>query len=220
MLDTVTRPPTAPDSLAMAAEIVAAYVSHNSVPVVELTGLLQSVHAALVSITSGPAAAPEPEVLKPAVPVKKSVHEEFIVCLENGKRFKSLKRHLATAYGLSPDEYRTKWGLPKDYPMVAPAYANRRSNLARQMGLGRKSGDAIAEGPKSEAGPDSAGKRSGERRPAGQAAQESRRYKMKGKGRRPRVGALRRTNARRVRHGSPRRCRHGCPDPRDPGGLA
>ena len=134
MLDIVSRPPPAPDHLAMTTEIVAAYVSHNSVPVGELTGLLRSVHGALVSVATGPVALPEPETLKPAVPIKKSVHDEFIVCLENGKRFKSLKRHLSTTYGLTPDQYRAKWGLPKDYPMVAPAYAQSRSNLASQMG--------------------------------------------------------------------------------------
>ena len=142
MLDIANRPPPPPDDIGMAAEIVAAYVTHNSVPTGELPALLRSVHETLASLASGPPAFPEPDVLKPAVPIKKSVHDEFIVCLENGKRFKSLKRHLATTYGLSPEEYRAKWGLPKDYPMVAPAYAQSRSNLARQMGLGRKTGDA------------------------------------------------------------------------------
>ena len=137
MLDTVSRPPT-PDYRGRTVEIVAAYVAHNSVPMGELPPLLRGVFEALVSVSVPPVAPPEPEVLKPAVPIKKSVYDGFIVCLENGKRFQSLKRHIATNYGLTPDQYRAKWGLPKDYPMVAPAYAKRRSSLARQMGLGRK----------------------------------------------------------------------------------
>ncbi len=153
MLDIVNRPTPAPDHLGMTTEIVAAYVSHNSVPVGELTSLLRGVYEALVSVSAGPVSAAEPEVLKPAVPIKRSIQDEFIVCLENGKRFKSLKRHLATTYGLTPDMYRAKWGLPKDYPMVAPAYAQSRSNLARQMGLGRKSGDAQAAASEPEAEP-------------------------------------------------------------------
>ena len=120
----------------------------------ELPSLLRSVHETLASVGSAPVAAPEPEALKPAVPIRKSIHDDFIICLENGKRFKSLKRHLATAYGLSPDQYRTKWGLPKDYPMVAPAYAQSRSALAREMGLGRKPGDAKAAVSLSEVEPE------------------------------------------------------------------
>ncbi len=124
----------------MAAEIVSAYVRNNSVPVGELPTLLQSVHDSLGSIVNGakPEAAKEP--LQPKVPIKKSVTNEYIICLEDGKRYKSLKRHLHSAYGMSPQEYRDKWGLPKDYPMVAPAYADARSNLAKTMGLGRKAG--------------------------------------------------------------------------------
>lgn len=126
----------------MAAEIVSAYVRNNSVPVSELPTLLQSVHDALGGILNGskPEAVKEPP--QPKVPVKKSVTNEYIVCLEDGKRFKSLKRHLHSEHGLSPQEYREKWGLAKDYPMVAPAYADARSNLAKTMGLGRKAGPA------------------------------------------------------------------------------
>ena len=135
----------------MAAEIVSAYVRNNSVPVSELPTLLQSVHDALGSILNGskPEAVKEPP--QPKVPVKKSVTNDYIVCLEDGKRFKSLKRHLHSEHGLSPQEYRDKWGLAKDYPMVAPAYADARSNLAKTMGLGRKAGTPAMEMPEPEA---------------------------------------------------------------------
>ncbi len=124
----------------MAAEIVSAYVRNNSVPVGELPTLLQSVHEALGGILTGAKPEAPKEPLQPKVPVKKSVTTEYIVCLEDGKRFKSLKRHLHSEHGLSPQDYREKWGLAKDYPMVAPAYADARSNLAKTMGLGRKAG--------------------------------------------------------------------------------
>ncbi|PIP00703.1 MucR family transcriptional regulator [Pleomorphomonas carboxyditropha] len=130
----------------LAATIVAAYVGNNSVPVAELPALIASVHAAVAGVANGGNSLqtmPEIEPIRPAVPIKKSVTNDFIVCLEDGKKFKSLKRHLRTHYDMSPDEYRAKWGLPNDYPMVAPAYAEARSNLAKQMGLGqqrRKSG--------------------------------------------------------------------------------
>ena len=124
----------------MAAEIVSAYVRNNSVPVSELPTLLQSVHEALGGILTGAKPEAPKEPLQPKVPVKKSVTTEYIVCLEDGKRFKSLKRHLHSEHGLSPQDYREKWGLAKDYPMVAPAYADARSNLAKTMGLGRKAG--------------------------------------------------------------------------------
>jgi predicted transcriptional regulator len=121
----------------LAADIVSAYVSNNSVPASDLPGLIHEVHSALVRVTSGsvPVVA---EALKPAVPAKKSITNEYIVCLEDGKKFKSLKRHLRTQYNMSPEEYREKWGLPADYPMVAPNYAQARSNLAKQMGLGQQ----------------------------------------------------------------------------------
>ncbi len=123
----------------LTAEIVSAYVSRNSVPMAELPLLLQNVHGALDRIAT--AAAPEEtkvEELKPAVPIKKSVSDDYIISLENGQKFKSLKRHLMTAYGMTPQQYREKWNLPKDYPMVAPAYAKSRSALAKSLGLGRK----------------------------------------------------------------------------------
>jgi predicted transcriptional regulator len=121
----------------LAADIVSAYVSNNSVAAADLPALIGDVHAALVRLGSGtaPAAA---DILKPAVPPKKSVTNDYIICLEDGKKFKSLKRHLRTQYNMTPDEYREKWGLPPDYPMVAPNYANARSELAKQMGLGQQ----------------------------------------------------------------------------------
>lgn len=125
-----------PDILEMTSGIVSAYVAHNSVPVADLTRLIERVHATLVEIGNG--SAPEAKTeLKPAVSVKKSVTDDHIVCLEDGKKFKSLKRHLRTRYDMSPEEYREKWGLPADYPMVAPNYARQRSDLARKMGLGQ-----------------------------------------------------------------------------------
>lgn len=120
----------------LTAKIVAAYVAHNNVPAGELSALVVSTHAALVQLGKPlpePAAAP----LVPAVPIRKSVTPDAIICLEDGKPFKSLKRHLSKL-GLTPDAYRAKWGLPPDYPMVAPNYAEARSQLARSIGLGRK----------------------------------------------------------------------------------
>lgn len=121
----------------LAAEIVSAYVSNNSVPASDLPGLLSDVHSALMRVSTGAAPA-VPEAAKPAVPPKKSVTNDYIVCLEDGRKFKSLKRHLRTQYNMSPEEYREKWNLPPDYPMVAPAYAKARSALAKQMGLGQQ----------------------------------------------------------------------------------
>jgi predicted transcriptional regulator len=121
----------------LTVEIVSAYVSHNTVPVQDLPVLISEIHQALTRASSN-APAPDREDLKPAIPVKKSVNPDFITCLEDGKKFKSLKRHLRTHYNLSPEEYREKWGLPHDYPMVAPNYAAARSNLAKKMGLGTR----------------------------------------------------------------------------------
>lgn len=122
-------------NVAYATGIVSAYVRNNTLNTNELPELIRSVHAALVSLSRPAEDGPEP--LKPAVPVKKSIFREHIVCLEDGQKFKSLKRHLRSKYGLSPDEYRQKWGLPPDYPMVAPGYSEKRSKLAKKMGLGR-----------------------------------------------------------------------------------
>lgn len=123
--------------VSLSAEIVSAYVSKNPVPISELPSLIGSVHRSLVALGSEQAAAPV-ESKKPAVPIKKSVQDDFIICLEDGKKFKSLKRHLGVHYGLTPDAYREKWNLPRDYPMVAPSYAAERSALALKLGLGRK----------------------------------------------------------------------------------
>jgi predicted transcriptional regulator len=120
----------------MTADIVAAYVGANSVAAADLPSLIQSVHRALTGVASGSDVA-EAAPREPAVPVKKSITPEYLVCLEDGRKFKSLKRHLRTKYNMSPEDYRAKWGLPKDYPMVAPSYAKARSELAKQMGLGQ-----------------------------------------------------------------------------------
>ena len=121
----------------LTAEVVAAYVSNNSLAVTDLPALISDVFGALGRTNSAPQA-PMIEKPKPAVPVKKSVTDDYIICLEDGKKFKSLKRHLMTHYNMSPEEYREKWDLAPDYPMVAPNYAAARSRLAKQMGLGHK----------------------------------------------------------------------------------
>ena len=121
----------------LTAEIVSAYVSNNSVQAGDLSGLINQVHSALTRVSSGQADLSS-EPLKPAVSVKKSITADHIVCLEDGKKFKSLKRHLRTQYNMTPEQYREKWALPTDYPMVAPNYAAARSQLAKQMGLGQQ----------------------------------------------------------------------------------
>jgi predicted transcriptional regulator len=120
----------------MAAGIVSAYVSNNTVQPSEIPGLISQVHAALLRVATG--ADTPGEATRPAVSVKKSMTSEYLVCLEDGKRFKSLKRHLRSQYNMSPEQYREKWGLPSDYPMVAPNYAVARSQLAKKMGLGQQ----------------------------------------------------------------------------------
>ena len=121
----------------LTAEIVSAYLSHNTVPAGDIPSLINQVHAALARVSGGSAESPV-EALKPAISVKKSVTPEYIICLEDGKKFKSLKRHLRTQYNMTPEQYRDKWNLPVDYPMVAPNYAAARSQLAKQMGLGQQ----------------------------------------------------------------------------------
>src|SRR3712207_3628731 len=120
----------------LAADIVSAYVSNHSVATGDLASLIRDVHTALQQSVSG-ASEPEPEPREPAVSVRKSVTPDAIICLEDGKKFKSLKRHLRTDHNLSPEEYRARWGLPRDYPMVAPNYAASRSEMAKRIGLGR-----------------------------------------------------------------------------------
>ena len=122
--------------VSLTADIVSAYVTRNNVPAGDLPSLIAGVHQSLAAL--GKEAQPETPALEPAVPVRQSATPDYIVCLEDGKKFKSLKRHLGVHYGLTPDEYRAKWGLPRDYPMVAPNYAAARSALAKTMGLGRK----------------------------------------------------------------------------------
>jgi len=124
------------DLVDMAATIVSAYVSANELPPQDLPRLIQTVYSALKEV-SGALPVSSEQGQEPAVAIKKSVTADFIICLEDGKKFKSLKRHLRTRYSMSPDEYRQKWGLPHDYPMVAPNYAKERSNLAKRMGLGQ-----------------------------------------------------------------------------------
>jgi predicted transcriptional regulator len=123
----------------LTADIVAAYVGNNIVPQADLPKLIANIYQSLASATNGPGEAKSPDIveLKPAVPVRKSITPDFIICLEDGKKFKSLKRHLRTHYDLSPEQYREKWGLPLDYPMVAPNYAEARSSLAKKIGLGQ-----------------------------------------------------------------------------------
>ena len=121
----------------LTASIVSAYVRHNSVPSAELPALIGQVHTALTRVSSGRGEALG-DALRPAIPVKKSIASDYIICLEDGQRFKSLKRHLRTHHNLTPGQYREKWGLGSDYPMVAPNYAAARSRLAKQMGLGQQ----------------------------------------------------------------------------------
>ncbi|MEL7539390.1 MAG: MucR family transcriptional regulator [Pseudomonadota bacterium] len=131
-LDRVNAAPAA--ILECATDIVSAYVSNNPMQSAELPELIKDIHATLKALDASGGAA---VTLEPAVPVKKSITDDFLICLEDGKKFKSLKRHLRSKYGLSPEQYREKWGLPYDYPMVAPSYARKRSALAKEMGLGK-----------------------------------------------------------------------------------
>ena len=126
-----------PSMESIPADIVAAYVGNNAVPSSDLPSLINDVHRALAGAVSGATEKPVVDA-KPAVPVRRSVTPEYIVCLEDGKKFKSLKRHLRTHYNLTPEQYREKWNLPVDYPMVAPEYAKARSALAKKMGLGQR----------------------------------------------------------------------------------
>ncbi len=127
---------SARDALELTTEIVAAYVGQNAVQSVDLVGVIRDVHETLLELGSE---APASAQLTPAVSIKKSLTDEYIICLEDGMKFKSLKRHLRSKYHMTPAEYREKWGLPYDYPMVAPSYARKRSKLAKDMGLGRGS---------------------------------------------------------------------------------
>lgn len=142
-------PMTTPHEIELTAGIISAYVRKNAVRPSDLPGLIAEVHGALVRVSAG-AAPVVVEAQKPAVPIKKSVFADFIVCLDDGKKFKSLRRHLRTAYDMTPEQYREKWGLASDYPMVAPNYAAKRSALARSSGFGQQRKDkaaAVAEKP-------------------------------------------------------------------------
>ncbi len=126
------------NAIEMAAEIIAAFVANNPLPKAELPALIQAMHTTVARLEDEPKGAPAPvEPKAPAVPIRRSITPEFLICLEDGKRFKSMRRHLA-GLGLTPDQYREKWNLPADYPMVAPNYAAQRSAMAKQIGLGRR----------------------------------------------------------------------------------
>jgi predicted transcriptional regulator len=136
--------------LRLTAQIVAAHVEHNSVQADTLPSLIEKVYQTLRDVGQAPAGSTKPV---PAVPIKQSVKTDFIVCLEDGKKLKMLKRHLMTAYKMTPAQYRTRWGLPADYPMVAPSYAKVRSTLAKKIGLGRKAAGAAARPTAKRRGP-------------------------------------------------------------------
>ena len=138
MVDTPETEISSSELLQLTSEIVAAHVSNNSVPSQELSSLIEQVYRTLEQVGKGTEPAEDKPI--PAVPVKKSIHPDYLVCLEDGKKLKMLKRHLKTAYDLTPEEYRDRWGLPSDYPMVAPNYAKQRSELAKDIGLGRRAG--------------------------------------------------------------------------------
>lgn len=128
------------DTLHLATDIVAAFLSNNTLSADKVPGLLQEIHDAVRALASGGTASAGNQ--QPAVPIKKSVTNDYVICLEDGKKLKMLKRYLRTQYGMSPEDYRRKWGLPADYPMVAPNYAKRRSEFAKEIGLGRAGGKA------------------------------------------------------------------------------
>jgi predicted transcriptional regulator len=153
--------PKAPDDdlLRMTADVVAAYVSNNTLATGQLGDVIHAVYNSLRSLEGQPVETPS-EPLKPAVAVRKSITPEYLVCLEDGKKLKMLKRHLRSTYNMTPDEYRTKWGLPQDYPMVAPKYAEQRSEFAKKIGLGRGTGRQSA--PRSSAAAPAAARLFGE----------------------------------------------------------
>ncbi|WP_319799586.1 MucR family transcriptional regulator [Lichenihabitans sp. PAMC28606] len=135
----MTGKPDSGEVLLLAADIISAYVSNNAVQASELPNVISVVHTALRRLGTPDVSTPlQPEVLRPAVSIRRSITPDYLICLEDGKKFKSLKRHLRTHYEMSPEDYRAKWNLPSDYPMVAPAYARERSQLAKEMGLGQQ----------------------------------------------------------------------------------
>jgi predicted transcriptional regulator len=132
-------------------DIVSAYVSNNTLAISDVSQLISTVHSALQRLSDDLEPSLAPDMAKPAVSVRKSITPDYLICLEDGKEFRSLKRHLRTHYNLSPEEYREKWGLPADYPMVAPSYAEKRSSLALKMGLGQKRKNALPHRTKNAA---------------------------------------------------------------------
>jgi predicted transcriptional regulator len=148
---------SSPNMIDLTASIVTAYVGHNQVALDSLPGLIKSVHDSFAGLgTATPIADAKPQ---PAVPVKKSVHPDYLICLEDGKRLKMLKRHLQTQYSMTPDDYRLKWGLPADYPMVAPNYAQQRSTLAKKIGLGQSKPAIPVDAPTPSAEPAKRGRK-------------------------------------------------------------
>jgi predicted transcriptional regulator len=139
MAETVASKIAEEELLRMTTDVVAAYVRNNTLPTAQVAEVINAVYGSLKSL-EGPVTKLQPEPLKPAVPIRKSVTPEFLICLEDGKKLKMLKRHLRSTYNMTPDEYRSKWGLAPDYPMVAPSYAERRSEFAKKIGLGRSAG--------------------------------------------------------------------------------
>ena len=137
MIEDSSNSPSRLDLICLAADIVSAYASFSTIPSSELPALIRTVHAALDGVSKGDDHPHEP-AQRPAVSVRRSIQDDHIVCLEDGKKLKMLKRYLRTKYNLSPDEYRKKWGLPADYPMVAPSYSTQRSEFAKKIGLGRR----------------------------------------------------------------------------------
>jgi predicted transcriptional regulator len=146
MSETIKEKASAGDLLRMTAEVAAAYVGNNALPADQLPDVIKTIYSSISALDSGaPIGA---SGLKPIVPIKKSIAPDYIICLEDGKKLKMLKRHLRTSYGMTPEEYRIKWGLPADYPMVAPNYAAQRSAFAKKIGLGRKPGARRAKAKK------------------------------------------------------------------------
>jgi predicted transcriptional regulator len=146
MSDTTKEKASAGDLLRMTAEVAAAYVGNNPLPAAQLPEVIKTIYSSISALDGGaPVGAAG---LKPIVPIKKSIAPDYIICLEDGKKLKMLKRHLRTSYGMTPEEYRIKWGLPADYPMVAPNYAEQRSAFAKKIGLGRKPGARKAKAKK------------------------------------------------------------------------
>lgn len=145
MADSTPDKPQQTQLLRMTTEVVAAYLGNNSVPTAQISEVIKSVYTSLHSLDANSDEGKQP-AQKPAVPTKKSITDDFIICLEDGKKLKMLKRYLRTTYSMTPDEYRAKWGLAPDYPMVAPNYAKQRSAFAKQIGLGRRAGTSRAAG--------------------------------------------------------------------------